>query len=98
MFYAHFQSIFELNGEYLALSTNSELKTQDFRTWYGAYFGNEYFDFINTPILGLFAKPYASGIVGYFLVALFNNLFNVLTVHSLSPIPIFYYSILILAL
>ena len=76
MFYAHFQSIFELNGEYLALSTNNELKTQDFRTWYGAYFGNEYFDFINTPILGLFAKPYASGIVGYFLVALFNNLFN----------------------
>ena len=77
MFYAHFQSIFELNGEYLALSTNNELNTQDFRTWYGAYFGNEYFDFINTPILGLFAKPYASGIVGYFLVALFNNLFNI---------------------
>ena len=77
MFYAHFQSIFELNGKYLALSENSELNTLDFRTWYGAYFGEEYFDFINTPILGLFAKPYASGIVGYFLVALFNNLFNV---------------------
>ena len=77
MFYAHFQSIFELNDKYLALSENSELNTLDFRTWYGAYFGNEYFDFVNTPILGLFAKPYASGIVGYFLVALFNNLFNV---------------------
>lgn len=76
MFYAHFQSIFELNGKYLALSENSVLNTLDFRTWYGTYFGNEYFDFVNTPILGLFAKPYASGIVGYFLVALFNNLFN----------------------
>ena len=78
MFYAHFQSIIELNeGEYLALSTNTELKTYDFREWYRAYFGEEYFNFIDTPILGLFAKPYASGIVGYFLVALFNNLFNV---------------------
>ena len=78
MFYAHFQSMATLNeGEYLALSTNTELKTQDFRAWYGSYFGNNYFDFVNTPILGLFAAPYASGIVGYFLIALFNNLFNV---------------------
>ena len=78
MFYAHFQSMATLNeGEYLALSTNTELKTHDFREWYGNYFGNNYFDFVNIPILGLFAAPYASGIVGYFLVALFNNLFNV---------------------
>lgn len=78
MFYAHFQSMATLNeGEYLALSTNTELKTQDFRAWYGNYFKDNYFDFVNTPILGLFAAPYASGIVGYFLIALFNNLFNV---------------------
>ena len=78
MFYAHFQSIFSLeDGKYLALSNNTELKTIDFRSWYGAYFGDNYFNFIDKPILGLFAAPYASGIVGYFLVALFNNLFNV---------------------
>ena len=78
MFYAHFQSMFTLNeGEYLALSTNTELKTYDFREWYSSYFDNRYFDFVQYPILGLFSFPYASGIVGYFLVALFNNLFNV---------------------
>ena len=78
MFYAHFQSIFTLEeGKYLALSDNTELNTIDFRNWYGAYFGDNYFNFIDKPILGLFAAPYASGIVGYFLVALFNNLFNV---------------------
>ena len=78
MFYAHFQSMVALNeGEYLALSTNTELKTYDFREWYSSYFDNRYFDFVQYPILGLFSFPYASGIVGYFLVALFNNLFNV---------------------
>ncbi len=78
MFYAHFQSVATLNeGEYLALSTNTELKTRDFRAWYGSYFDNRYFDFVQYPILGLFSFPYASGIVGYFLIALFNNLFNV---------------------
>ena len=78
MFYAHFQSMFELQeGQYLALSTNTELKTLDFKEWYNSYFGDKYFNFIDTPILGLLAAPYASGIVGYFLVALFNNLFNV---------------------
>ena len=78
MFYAHFQSIFSLeDGKSLALSNNTELNTVDFRIWYGAYFGDNYFNFIDKPILGLFAAPYASGIVGYFLVALFNNLFNV---------------------
>ncbi len=78
MFFAHFQSMASLNqGEYLALSTNAELKTYNFRDWYNAYFDNRYFDFVERPILGLFYYPYASGIVGYFLVALFNNLFNV---------------------
>ena len=78
MFYAHFQSAFELHeGEYLALSDNTELKTYDFRNWYNAYFDGRYFDFMQYKTLGLFSYPYASGIVGYFLVALFNNLFNV---------------------
>ena len=77
MFYAHFQSMATLNEGYLALSTNSELKTTDFRSWYSDYFDNRYFDFVNYPTLGLFSYPYASGIIGYFLVALFNNLFNI---------------------
>ena len=78
MFYAHFQSISVLaEGEYLALSTNTELKTYDFRDWYYVYFDARYFDFMQYQTLGLFSYPYGSGFIGYFLVALFNNLFNV---------------------
>ena len=76
IFYAHFTATSVLpKGEYLALSDNTELKAHHFATWYGGFFNDEYYHADIISIVNIY--PCASGIVGYFLVALFNNLFNV---------------------
>ena len=79
MFYAHFASLNYLanEGKYLALSTNNELKTVNFADCYRSIFDGVQGGYYEVISLGLVYYPFASGIVGYFLVALFNNLFNV---------------------
>ena len=76
IFYAHFTAASILpKGEYLALSENTELKTHHFGDWYATFFDEEYY---NLPVISVVKiYPCASGIIGYFLVALFNNLFNI---------------------
>ena len=77
--FAHFVSLNYLadGGQYLALSTNAELKTINFADCYGTIFDGVQGGYFNVTSLGLVSYPFASGIIGYFLVGLFNNLFNI---------------------
>ena len=83
MLYTHFVSLDYLKNEgtYLALSTNAELKSSNYLIKYNELFdevkrvsGKDYY-WVDTfsPV----TYPFAGGIAGYFLVGLFNNLFNV---------------------
>ena len=85
MLYTHFVSLDYLKdtGSYIALSTNSEAKTVNYLDTYNSFFGlveqvsgYKYFTWDATTFSPA-TYPFASGIAGYFLVALFNNLFNV---------------------
>ena len=79
MFFAHFVSLNYLkdNAQYLALSNNETLKTVNFMECYTGIFDHVTGGYWQAISLGLISYPFASGIVGYFLVGLFNNLFNI---------------------
>ena len=80
MFYTHFVSLDYLSGSYIALSNSEELKAVNYLESFTAIFdnvnvgGKNYYEIVTfSPV----SYPFAGGIVGYFLVGLFNNLFNV---------------------
>ena len=73
IFYAHFTYIFAPNdGKYLVLSGDNS-----FFTWYNSVMEMEGHYWTNFAPLGLLSSSFASGISGYFLVALFNTVFNI---------------------
>ena len=79
MLYTHFVSLEYLKstGSYLALSTNTELKSVNYLETYNGLFGEVSGGYYKTLVFSPVNYAFASGISGYFLVALFNNLFNV---------------------
>ncbi|HHT67054.1 MAG TPA: DUF87 domain-containing protein [Erysipelotrichaceae bacterium] len=64
-------------GTYLALSDNETLNSINYLTSYKNVFDEINGGYMNITSLGLIYHPFGAGLVGYFLVALFNNLFNV---------------------
>ena len=79
IYFAHFVSLNYLSayGEYVALSDNETLKTVNFASCYQSIFDGVNGGYFSVTSLGLITYPFASGIIGYFLVGLFNNLFNI---------------------
>ena len=79
MFYAHFVSInAELfNGQYIALATDTEKGSLNFFEAYQSIINSIEGGYLNTMFLGLFSHPFASGLFGYLLIAVFNGLFGI---------------------
>ena len=77
MLYAHFASLDYLKDGYLALSDNAELKTKNYLEVYNGIFNEVTGNYYEITVFSPVNYPFASGIAGYFLVALFNNLFNI---------------------
>ncbi len=78
MLYAHFISLNYLgNGNFIAFSTNNEIKSIAFADVYDGIFNNFKSQYNEIMTLSPVMYPLGSGIIGYFLVALFNNIFGV---------------------
>ena len=78
MLYAHFISLNYLgNGNFIAFSTNNEIKSIAFADVYDGIFNNFKSQYNEIMTLSPVMYPLGSGIIGYFLVALFNNIFAV---------------------
>jgi len=78
MLYAHFVSIDYLNsGSFVALTTNNEINSVNFVDVYSDIFTNFQSRYNEIITLSPVMYPLGSGIIGYFLVALFNNIFGV---------------------
>ena len=77
MFYAHFALV--NSGQFVALATDSEKGTINFFEAYNNVFNTIPEGYWNATFLGLFSYNFASGIVGYFLVGVFNGLFGINT-------------------
>lgn len=78
MLYAHFVTLNELGGgKFVALSANEEIKSVNFLDVYNAIFNNFKANYNENMTLSPVMYPLASGIIGYFLVGLFNNIFGV---------------------
>ena len=77
MFYAHFVAKANLGDSYLALVSNEEAKTVGFLDYFHNAFSNIEGGYWWAPSLALFSHPFASGIVGYFLVGASNALFGI---------------------
>ena len=78
MLYAHFVSLNDLASQgnrFLALSTNDELKSISFAEAYNNAFDKFKENFGKDMTLSPVSYPLGSGIIGYFLVGLFNNIF-----------------------
>ena len=78
MLYAHFISLNYLgDGTFVALATNHEIKSVNFFDVYDGIFNNFKSHYNDLMTLSPVSYPLGSGIIGYFLVALFNNIFAV---------------------
>ena len=78
MLYTHFVTLSNLkDDQFIALMSNEELKAVDFKLYYEDIFASFKANFNEPMTLSPLSYPLASGIVGYFLVALFNNIFAV---------------------
>ena len=77
MFFAHFVSVNSFGGSYLAFVTNGEAHTINFFEAYRKVFDNIQGSYLWTNSLMLFSHPFASGVIGYFLVGAFNALFGI---------------------
>ena len=78
MLYAHFVTLNELGGgKFVALSANEEIKSVNFLDVYNTIFNNFKANYNENMTLSPVMYPLASGIIGYFLVGLFNNIFGV---------------------
>ena len=76
IFYAHFFSLYKLSGsgEFIAFTTNGEAHTRNFLDAFRGLVDGIPGGYWNVSSLGFY--PFASGIVGYFIVALGNTLFS----------------------
>ena len=77
MFFAHFVYTSGRGGFTLALATNSDAQTINFFDAYVDVFEQIEGGYLWTPSLMLFSHPFASGIIGYFLIGAFNSLFGI---------------------
>ncbi|MBQ6730939.1 MAG: hypothetical protein IJR08_03420 [Bacilli bacterium] len=77
MFFAHFVAANSLGDKYIAFATNDENKTINFFEAFMKVFNDIQGGYLQTPSLMLFSHPFASGIIGYFLVGAFNALFGI---------------------
>ena len=78
MYYAHFALMVEYGeSQYVALSSNETNQTISFFEAFNKNFSAIEGGYINVQFLALFFHPFASGIVGYFLVGLSNALFGI---------------------
>ena len=81
MFFAHFASSLNLDKQYIAFTTAAgsmdKLSTINFFEAYKKVFDGIEGGYLWTPSLMLFSHPFASGIIGYFLVGAFNALFGI---------------------
>ena len=75
MFYAHF--VIKDAGQFVALATDSEKGTINFFEAYNNVFNTIPDGYWHTTFLGLVFYNFASGIVGYFLIGVFNGLFGI---------------------
>ena len=77
MYFAHFVSLNSFNGQYISLATNEEKNSINFLAAYQSIINNINGGYLEVRFLGLFSYPFASGLFGYLLVALFNGLFGI---------------------
>ena len=77
MFYAHF--VLVNNGQFIALATDTTKGTVNFFEAYNNVFNSITEGYWSATFLALFSYNFASGIVGYFLVGVFNGLFGINT-------------------
>ena len=80
MLYAHFISLNHLTADgnkFLALNTNNEIGSIGFYDCYRDIFDGFKANYNTTMTLSPVMYPFGSGIIGYFLVGLFNNIFAV---------------------
>ena len=77
MFFAHFVATSSFDGSYLAFVTNAEAKSINFFEAFRKVFDNIQASYLWAPSLMLFSHPFASGVIGYFLVGAFNALFGI---------------------
>ena len=77
MFYAHF--VLVNSGQFIALATDTEKGTVNFFDAYNSLFSQVKNGYWNETFLSLFSYNFASGIVGYFLIGVFNGLFGINT-------------------
>ena len=78
MLYAHFVSLNHLgDGHFVALTTNEQTKAVSFSETYNAIFNGFKAQYNEVATLSPVIYPLGSGIIGYFLVGLFNNIFAV---------------------
>ena len=78
MFYAHFALVAEYgDAKYVAFTTDETNKTINFLEAYNNNFSSIEGGYMNVQFLALFFHPFASGIIGYFLVGASNALFGI---------------------
>ena len=77
MFFTHFVRTAGRGGFTLGLATSQEAQTINFFEAYVDVFNTIEGGYLQTTSLMLFSHPFASGIIGYFLVAAFNSLFGI---------------------
>ena len=75
MFLSHFMTVNAFGGEYVALASESGKSINFFEAFQSVIKNTEYYK--NTDFLSLFSHPFAGGLLGYVLIALFNSLFGI---------------------
>ena len=76
MFFTHFVSLNYLGERHIALVNNVEAKTVNFLEAFNGVFNTVEGGYYNPGFLSLLSHPFAGGIIGYFLVGVFNALFG----------------------
>ena len=75
MFLTHFMTKDAFGGAYVALASESGKSINFFEGFQKVIKDTEYYK--NTNFLSLFSHPFAGGLLGYVLIALFNALFGI---------------------
>ena len=75
MFLTHFMTKDAFGGAYVALASESGKSINFFEGFQKVIKDTEYYK--NTNFLSLFSHPFAGGLLGYVLIALFNSLFGI---------------------
>ena len=77
MFFAHFVSLNSFNGKFIAFTTDEGAGTINFMDAFKSVFDDIEGGYLTVPSLMLFSHPFASGLIGYFLVGACNALFGI---------------------